>query len=115
MSPLDTARAISMPSRAEFAAWLAEHGAAEKELIVWIYKAASGKQTVRFADLLETALCYGWIDTQDKGIDAERYAIRFVPRKPGSNWSAYNRKLVRRLIDEGQMTPAGIAVLPDDL
>lgn len=115
MSPLDTDRAIPVPNREAFAAWLAEHGATERELIVWIYKASSGKQTVRFDDLLETALCYGWIDTQDKGIDAERYAIRFVPRKPGSNWSAYNRKLVRRLIEEGRMTPAGTALLPDDL
>ncbi len=115
MSPLDTDRAIPVPSKADFAAWLAGNGTSEKELIVWIYKASSGKQTIRFDDLLEMALCYGWIDTQDKGIDAERYAIRFVPRKPGSNWSAYNRKLVRRLIDEGQMTPAGMALLPDDL
>jgi len=55
------------------------------------------------------------VDTQTKGIDDQRYAIRFVPRRPGSNWSATNRERVRRLQREGRMTPAGEAALPPDL
>ena len=68
-----------------------------------------------FDELLETALCHGWVDTQTKSIDEERYAIRFVPRRPGSNWSPINREIARRLLYEDRMTPAGVAALPADL
>jgi uncharacterized protein YdeI (YjbR/CyaY-like superfamily) len=115
MSPLDVSQAAPVASAEEFDRWLREHGASEQERIVAIYKKASGKQTVTFEELLDTALCHGWVDTQTKGIDAERYAIRFVPRRPGSNWSATNRERVRRLLSEGRMTPSGEAVLPPDL
>jgi uncharacterized protein YdeI (YjbR/CyaY-like superfamily) len=115
MSPLDVGRATPVSSAEELDRWLGDHGASEQERIVAIYKKASGKQTVTFEELLDVALCHGWVDTQTKGIDQERYAIRFVPRRPGSNWSASNRERVRRLQREGRMTPAGEAVLPADL
>ncbi len=115
MSPLDVSRAVPIASAEEFDGWLREHGATEPERVLAIYKKASGRQTVTFEELLDVALCHGWVDTQTKGIDEERYAIRFVPRRPGSNWSATNREKVRRLLAEGRMTPAGRAALPDDL
>jgi uncharacterized protein YdeI (YjbR/CyaY-like superfamily) len=115
MSPMDVSQAVPVASAGEFDRWLGEHGAEERERIVAIYKKASGRQTVTFDELLDVALCHGWVDTQTKGIDDERYAIRFVPRRPGSNWSATNREKVRRLLAEGRMTAAGRAVLPDDL
>jgi uncharacterized protein YdeI (YjbR/CyaY-like superfamily) len=115
MSPMDVSQAIPVTSAGELGRWLAAHEADERERIVAIYKKASGRQTVTFDELLDVALCHGWVDTQTKGIDDERYAIRFVPRRPGSNWSATNREKVRRLLAEGRMTPAGRAVLPDDL
>jgi uncharacterized protein YdeI (YjbR/CyaY-like superfamily) len=98
-----------------FRRWLEAHADAESEVVLAIYKKASGKQTVTFGDLLEAALCYGWVDTQTKGIDDERYAIRFVPRRPNSNWSPTNRDIARRLVQEGRMTRRGAAALPDDL
>ena len=115
MSPLDVSRAVPIASTAELASWLAEYGASERELAVAIYKKSSGKQMVGFDALLETALCHVWIDTQTKRINDERYAIRFVPRRAGANWSALNRQLARRLLAEGRVTAAGIAVLPGDL
>ena len=115
MSPLDTSNAIPVVAIAEFDAWLRRHAATERGVLVAIYKKASGRQTVRFDDLLETALIHGWVDTQTKSIDDERYAIRFVPRRPGSNWSAHNREAARQLLAAGRMMPAGIASLPDDL
>jgi uncharacterized protein YdeI (YjbR/CyaY-like superfamily) len=105
MSPLDVSQAAPVSSAEEFDRWLRDHGASEPQRILAIYKKASGKQTVTFEELLDTALCHGWVDTQTKGIDEERYAIRFVPRRPGSNWSATNRERVRRLLREGRMTP----------
>jgi uncharacterized protein YdeI (YjbR/CyaY-like superfamily) len=113
MSPLDVSQAKNLDG-AGLERWLSEH-ADERELVVALYKKGSGKQTVTFDELLETALCHGWVDTQTKGIDEDRDAIRFVPRRPGSNWSARNRELARRLVDEGRMRPAGAAVLPSDL
>jgi uncharacterized protein YdeI (YjbR/CyaY-like superfamily) len=115
MSPLDVSQAAPVSSAEEFDRWLREHGDSEPQRIVAIYKKASGRQTVSFEELLDTALCHGWVDTQTKGIDEQRYAIRFVPRRPGSNWSATNRARVRRLLDEGRLTPGGEAVLPPDL
>ena len=115
MSPLDVSRAVPMTGASEFDGWLISHGGSEREMIIVIYKKASGRQTVSFDDLLETALCHGWVDTQTKAVDDERYAIRFVPRRSGSNWSARNRLIARRLLDEGLMTAAGIATLPADL
>ena len=115
MSPLDTSQAIPVSSTEEFGRWLRDHGGSERERVVAIFKKASGRQTVTFDELLDTALCHGWVDTQTKGIDDQRYAIRFVPRRPGSNWSATNRERVRRLRDEGRLTAAGEAVLPPDL
>jgi uncharacterized protein YdeI (YjbR/CyaY-like superfamily) len=115
MSPLGVSRATPVSSANQFDRWLRDHGAAERELIVAIFKKASGKQTVTFDELLETALCHGWVDTQTKGIDDERYAIRFVPRRPGSNWSPTNREIARRLLREKRMAPAGVAALPADL
>lgn len=115
MSPLDVTQATPVSSADELDRWLRDNGASEAERIVAIYKKASGKQTVTFDELLDTALCHGWVDTQTKGIDEQRYAIRFVPRRPGSNWSAVNRERVRRLLEQGRLTPAGEATLPPDL
>lgn len=115
MSPLDASQAVPVSSAEELGRWLHDHGGSERERVVAIYKKASGRQTVTFDELLDTALCHGWVDTQTKGIDDERYAIRFVPRRPGSNWSATNRDRVRRLRRDGRLTAAGEAVLPPDL
>ena len=115
MSLLDVSRATPVSSASQFDCWLQDRGATKRELIVAIFKKASGKQSVTFDELLEIALCHGWVDTQTKSIDDERYAIRFVPRRPGSNWSPTNREIARRLLREDRMTAAGVAVLPEDL
>jgi len=84
-------------------------------MIVAIFKKGAGKQTVSLDDLPETASCHGWVDIQTKSINDERYAIRFVPRRPGSNWSPTNREMARRLLREDRLTAAGIAMLHADL
>jgi hypothetical protein len=55
------------------------------------------------------------VDVQTKGVDEDRYGIRFVPRKLGSNWSATNRAIVKRLLAEGRLHPEGERLLPADL
>ena len=99
----------------DFDAWLRGHGDTSPDVVVAIFNRASGRQTVGLVALQEVALCHGWVDTQTKRIDAERYAIRFVPRRPRSNWSEKNRAMARRLVAEGRVTNAGRATLPADL
>jgi len=114
MSPLDISESIPISTDAEFDVWLRKHGSSEQVVVVAIYKKTSGKQTVTLDDLQATAICHGWIDNLGQRIDDELWAIRFTPRRR-SNWSDKNRGVVRSLLDEGRMTPAGIAVLPDDI
>jgi hypothetical protein len=80
-----------------------------------IWKKASGKQNVTFDDLLHEALCWGWVDVQTRSIDNERYEIRFRRRKPESNWSATNRRIVCQLLADDRMKPTGLELLPGDL
>jgi uncharacterized protein YdeI (YjbR/CyaY-like superfamily) len=115
LSPIDVSRALAIDDATEFDRWLATHGDRKKEVVVAVFKLASGRQTVGLTALQEVALCHGWVDTQTKRIDDERYAIRFVPRRPRSNWSPTNREMARRLLAEGRVTEAGAAVLPSDL
>jgi len=91
------------------------NGTGEPEVVVAIHNRASGRQTVGLVALQEVALCHGWVDTQTKRIDEQRYAIRFVPRRPRSHWSEKNRAMARRLIAEGRLTAEGTATLPPDL
>jgi len=112
---MDISESIPISTDSEFDAWLREHGSSGQVVMVAIYKKSSGKQTVTLDDLQATAICHGWIDNLGQRIDDERWAIRFTPRRPGSNWSDKNRGVVSRLEEEGRMTPAGIAVLPDDI
>ena len=115
MSPKDPSEAIRMVSQADFDEWLSANGENEREVVVALYKKASGKQTVTPADWQESALRHGWVDFHGQRIDDERWAIRFAPRRPGSNWSETNRRIARRMVDEGRMTAAGLAVLPPAL
>jgi uncharacterized protein YdeI (YjbR/CyaY-like superfamily) len=66
-------------------------------------------------EAVEEALCFGWIDGLEKNMDSERYALRFSPRRPKSNWTNTNKDRARKMIAEGRMTPAGRAALPGDV
>jgi uncharacterized protein YdeI (YjbR/CyaY-like superfamily) len=113
--PVDISKAIPISTGDAFDAWLRANGPREREVVVAIHNKASGRQTVGLVGLQEVALCHGWVDTQTRRIDADRYAIRFVPRRPGSHWSPKNRDMARRLIADGRMLAAGQATLPGDL
>ena len=112
---MDVSGAIQIDDVAEFDKWLADNGRTAREVIISIYKKASGKQTVTLTDLQEVALCHGWVDNLGQRVDEERWAVRFTPRKPTSNWSATNREMARRLLADGRVLDTGKALLPDDL
>src|SRR5205823_14606788 len=84
--------------RAKWRAWLRRNHSKSKGTWLVYYRKASGKPRIAYNAAVEEALCYGWIDSQQKGVDAERLAQRFTPRRPGSALSEMNRQRVRRLV-----------------
>jgi uncharacterized protein YdeI (YjbR/CyaY-like superfamily) len=105
------------PSPAAFRAWLHRHHAREVELLVGFWKRGTGRPSLTWPESVDEALCYGWIDGVRRSVDADRYAIRFTPRKARSRWSAVNRRKAEALIAAGRMQPAGLrawGARPDD-
>ena len=96
-------------NRKEWRAWLVKHHRTATEIWLVYYKKDSGKPRIPYNHAVEEALCYGWIDSLVKPIDARRYAQRFSPRRPTSVLSDMNRERVRRLIAAKRMTKAGLA------
>jgi uncharacterized protein YdeI (YjbR/CyaY-like superfamily) len=101
--------AIFFSSPAELRAWLEEHHATASELWVGCFKKASGRRSLTWSEIVDEALCFGWIDGKVQRIDEHRYRQRLTPRKPNSNWSAVNVAKVSELRAQGRMTPAGEA------
>jgi uncharacterized protein YdeI (YjbR/CyaY-like superfamily) len=107
---------ILYPKRpGDFAQWLARHASRASEVWLVFQKRTSGRQTVAYKDALQEALCYGWIDSRVKTVDANKFSVRFTPRQPGSPWSKRNLAFAEALLRSGKMTDAGIAVLPSRL
>jgi len=90
-----------------FEKWLRANHDRETELWLKIYKKASGVPTVTYAQALDVALCWGWIDGLKKSLDGEAFLQRFSPRRPKSVWSQINREHIARLIKAGRMTSHG--------
>jgi uncharacterized protein YdeI (YjbR/CyaY-like superfamily) len=109
MAPIvpDPKKIKSFPTEAAFEKWLATHHAKETELWLQIYKKGSGVATVTYAQALDVALCWGWIDGLKKGFDEHSFLQRFTPRKARSIWSQINREHVARLVAAGRMTAHG--------
>jgi uncharacterized protein YdeI (YjbR/CyaY-like superfamily) len=99
---------IAFASPAVWEAWLAEQHATSSGLWLKIAKKDSGVDTVSYAEALEVALCYGWIDGQKDKFDGDYWLQRFTPRKPRSKWSKINREKAEQLITQGRMQPAGL-------
>lgn len=95
--------------------WLMKYHATRDEIWLLKYRKATGIPTISYEESVEEALCFGWIDSQQKLNNNESSLQRFTPRRPKSNWSPSNRLRVKRLIAQGQMTEAGMQVIPRDL
>jgi len=99
---------LYVTNRKEWRSWLAKNHTGEKEIWLIFYRKSSGKPRIPYNDAVEEALCYGWIDSLQKGIDEEKFAQRFSPRKPTSRLSEMNKERIRRLIGQKKMTSAGL-------
>jgi uncharacterized protein YdeI (YjbR/CyaY-like superfamily) len=103
------AQQLHFTNQDEWRAWLEENHATAHEAWLVHYKKHTGKLGLSLEEAVEEALCFGWIDGLLKPIDAEKYALRYSPRKSGSVWSETNKRRVRKLIKQERMTEAGLA------
>jgi uncharacterized protein YdeI (YjbR/CyaY-like superfamily) len=99
---------VQLDSAAAWEAWLeAEHPGSDG---VWLRfaKKGSGAETVSYAEALDVALCYGWIDSQVLSDDERFYLQKFTPRRRRSKWSRINREKIEQLTKAGRMKPSGL-------
>jgi uncharacterized protein YdeI (YjbR/CyaY-like superfamily) len=99
---------MSFRSPRAFRAWLQKNHGRSEGIWLRIYKKDSGVATVTYAEALDQALCYGWIDGQKQPHDEPSWLQKFTPRRPNSGWSKNNTKHAERLIKSGAMTAAGL-------
>lgn len=97
------------PSAPDFCAWLETNHASAAELTVVLGTKFSGRGGPSYAEALDEALCFGWIDGLRGKLDAGRYTIRFTPRQRGSIWSRVNVRHFERLRAAGRVHAAGLA------
>jgi len=90
-------------------AWLEENHDISEGIWLKIAKKGSGERTVTYAEALELALCFGWIDSQKRSLDETHFLQRFTPRRPRGRWSKVNREKAEALIEAGKMRSAGLA------
>jgi uncharacterized protein YdeI (YjbR/CyaY-like superfamily) len=100
---------LYVTSREEWRAWLTKHYQSETEVWLIYYKKHTGRPRISYDHAVEEALCFGWIDSIVKRMDAEKFAQKFTPRRDSTKWSALNQRRLRKLIREGRMTEAGLA------
>ena len=112
---MEIGETLYVTTRQGFRDWLVENHKARKEIWLIQYKKATKKPSIKYMDAVEEALCFGWIDGFEKGMDAERYATRFTPRRPRSHWTETNKERARKMIAEGKMTEAGRLTLHPDV
>lgn len=94
---------------ADFRDWLADNHDSQTELWMGLHKKHVSPRGITWAEAVEEALCYGWIDSVMQTVDADSTRQRWTPRKPTSHWSLVNVALVDKLVAEGRMRPAGLA------
>lgn len=105
----DDLAVIPFSSAKKWQQWLVKHHGQEDGIWLQIFKKESGIKTVTYAEALDEALCYGWIDGQKKACDETCWLQKFTPRRARSAWSAINVGHVERLIKEGRMQASGHA------
>ncbi|RAK66798.1 YdeI/OmpD-associated family protein [Hymenobacter edaphi] len=99
---------VSAATRDEWRQWLLENHETAPGIWLVYHKKGSGQPSISWAEAVEEALCFGWIDSKAVSLDAHRYKQVFTPRKPRSVWSKINKATLERLQAAGQMMPAGL-------
>jgi uncharacterized protein YdeI (YjbR/CyaY-like superfamily) len=100
---------LPFASPAEWEQWLKHNHASSEGVWIKMAKKTADIESVRYPEVLESALCYGWIDGRREALDQSYFLQRFTPRRPRSRWSQINREKAEGLIVDGRMRPAGLA------
>jgi uncharacterized protein YdeI (YjbR/CyaY-like superfamily) len=101
-------KTMSFGTAKEFRIWLGKNHSRSEGILLRIYKKAAGVSTVSYAEALDQALCFGWIDGRKQPYDDDSWIQKFTPRRPKSAWSRNNTEHDERLIASGDMTAAGL-------
>jgi len=99
---------IEFPDQPSFRKWLTAHAEETNGMWLKVYKKASGIASLAYAEALDEALCFGWIDGQKKSYDELSFLQKFTPRRSKSMWSKRNIEHIARLKEAGLITPAGL-------
>ena len=102
-------QAVAFDTAAAWRAWLAEHHSQASGIWLRLAKPSARQRTLSYAEALDEALCFGWIDAQTRGLDDAYWLKRFTRRKPASKWSKINTQKAEALIAAGRMHPTGLA------
>lgn len=111
MTKTDTIPTIEFKTSKTFETWLEKNHDKSDGIWLKIFKKDSGIKSINYAEALDVALCYGWIDGQKKGYDESAWLQKFCSRRPKSIWSKINIGHVERLINENRMRPAGLKAI----
>ncbi|MGI8497935.1 MAG: YdeI/OmpD-associated family protein [Gemmatimonadaceae bacterium] len=111
MPDINKDKVIAFKSQKAFESWLGKNHDRVGGIWLRIYKKASGTTTVTYAEALDVALCFGWIDGLKRSYDDVSFIQRFTPRLARSGWSKMNVGHVDRLSIEGRMRPPGLAAV----
>jgi uncharacterized protein YdeI (YjbR/CyaY-like superfamily) len=106
---LDELERVEVRSAAELRAWLAAHHDQPDGVWLITWKKRPGAPHVPYSDVVDEALCFGWIDSLPRKLDDARTMLLLTPRRRGSGWSAVNKEKLLRLEAEGRLAPAGLA------
>lgn len=103
--------AVEVSSRAEWRAWLEANHATAPGIWLTTFKKADAARHLPYGEVVEEALCFGWVDSKPRSLDEQRSQLLITPRKPTSRWSKANKERIERLTAAGLMAPAGLAAV----
>ncbi|MBU6998204.1 MAG: YdeI/OmpD-associated family protein [Theionarchaea archaeon] len=105
---MDVAESLYVTTRSEWRSWLEANHTTQNEIWLVFYKKHTGNPTISYNDAVEEAICFGWIDSIIKRIDDEKFVRKFTPRRDTRRWSSSNIDRIKKMINQGKMTEAGL-------
>lgn len=102
---------VLVESQQELRDWLKAHHQQKESLWLVKWKKGHSKNYLSYDDIVDELICFGWVDSLPRKLDAQKTMLRISPRKPQSNWSSVNKERVKRLIEAGKMEAAGLAMV----
>ena len=98
-------------SQQEWRQWLQGNHRSKQSVWLVYYKKKAGMPTITWSEAVDEALCFGWIDSQAKPVDEEKYMQFFCRRKPNGTWSKVNKEKIKQLVEAGLITQAGLETI----